>query len=398
MTRRLAVVVCSLSMLWGCGSDKSSGTGGSGGGGGSNPDAAATGGSGGGTGGSGGAVTGGSGGAATGGSGGGGAGTGGSGGVTADAGPGDGPASMMASMMITAASGGSLSSGGATLLVPAGSLPADKLLTVSAQAPEADLPGRDTISGNVYDFGPGGTTFTVPVALTLPLAGGVPAGKKAVVAWLDPVAGQWFPVPSTVDGQNVRGLVTHFTRFALLLLQDSALCPYAGACGGSLDGTWKYSNSCLQATESDAAMCGTAGVVKMRQEYQVGGTVSIGQGRYLAEQMITATATLFYTPACLAEIRNAGVPNADCATLQEAWRKQNAAAEWVCAGTVEQGCSCLLTKSAVGMAMGTVTVNGQQATFTQDGKPPGKPGDFCVKGNNLSVRDADGSVYTAVKQ
>jgi hypothetical protein len=391
MTRGLVVLVCSLSAVWGCGSDsKSGGGGGSGGTAGMNADAASTGGSVG-TGGGGGSGTGGS----TGGSGGG---TGGTAGAMADAGASDAPAGTMASMMITATTGGTLSSGAATLLVPAGALAGDKLLTVSAQAPEADLPGRDSIAGDVYDFGPSGTTFTVPVALTLPLGGGVPAGKKAVVAWLDPASGQWFPVPSTVEGEKVRGLVTHFTRFALLLLQDSALCPYAGACGGSLDGTWKYTNSCLKATESDAAQCGTAGAVKMRQEYQVGGTVTIAQGRFDATQMITASATLFYTPACLAEIRGAGVPDADCATLQEAWRKQNPAAAWVCAGTVEQGCSCLLTQSLSAKTAGAVVITGQQVAFNEDGKPVKPPGDFCVKGTSLTVRDSDGSVYSAVKQ
>jgi hypothetical protein len=386
MTRGMVAVVCSLSLAGGCGSSDK-GSGGTGGAGGMNLDAAAAGG----TGGSGGSATGGSGGSATGGSGGG-------AGGAADAGPGDGPAATMANMMIGSASGGTLASGAATLLVPAGALPADKVLTVSVQAPEADLPGRESINGDVYDFGPSGTTFTVPAALTLPLSGGLPAGKRAVVAWLDPAAGQWFPVPSTVDGDKVRGLVTHFTRFALLLLPDTALCPAAGACGGSLDGTWKYTNSCLKATESDVAQCGTAGAVKMRQEYQVGGTVTIAQGRYTTQQMITASATLFYTPACLAEIRGAGVPNADCATLQEAWRKQNPAAVWVCAGTLEQGCSCLLTQTLAGTSMGAVVITGQQVAFNEDGKPAKMPSDFCVKGSNLTVRDADGSVYTAVKQ
>jgi hypothetical protein len=391
--RAMVAVVCSLTVLGGCGSSDESGTGGSGGSGGAGIDAAATGGAGGAaTGGSGGTATGGAGGAATGGSG-----SGVDGGAMADAGA-DAPGSMMSTMMITAATGGTLSSGGATLLVPAGALAADKALTVSVQAPEADLPGRDAISGNVYDFGPSGTTFTVPVALTLPLAGGVPAGKKAVVVWLDTAAGQWFPVPSTVDGDKVRGLVTHFTRFALQLLPDTAICPAAGACGGSLDGTWKYTNSCLKAMESDAAQCGTAGTVKMRQEYQVGGTVTIGQGRFDATQMITASATLFYPPACLAAIKEGGVPDVSCAKLQEAWRMQNPAAQWVCAGTLEQGCSCLLSQTLMNKAVGAVVITGQQVAFNEDGKAADMPGDYCVKGNSLTVRDSDGSVYTAIKQ
>src|SRR4051812_33917478 len=181
----------------------------------------------------------------------------------------DGTAATMASVMISASAGGTLSSGGASLAVPPGGLSADKLLTLTVRAPGAGDPNLADIVGNIYEFGPDGTTFAVPVALTLPLTATVPAGKKAVVAWLDVPSGQWFPVASTVAGDKVTGLVSHFTRFALLQLASDALCPYAGACGGSLDGTWKYSQSCLKPVESDAFMCGAAGTIKMRQEYSV---------------------------------------------------------------------------------------------------------------------------------
>jgi len=97
-------------------------------------------------------------------------------------------------------------------------------------------------------------------------------------------------------------------------------------------------------------------------------------------------------------IREGGVVYADCAQLQEAWRKQNPNAPWVCSGTAEQGCSCVLTQSVMQKTMGAYAVTGQQLTITQDGKPAGKPSDFCVKGSSLTARDADGSVTTAVKQ
>jgi hypothetical protein len=264
--------------------------------------------------------------------------------------------------------------------------------------PAADEPGRDSLAGDIYDFGPSGTTFTVPVTLSLPLPGGAPAGKRAVVAWLDAAAGQWVPVPSSVDGARITGRVSHFTRFALVLLDQAAICPYGGACGGSIDGTWKYSSSCLKVMESEAFKCGTAGAVTLQQEYQVGGTITFAAGRYNAEHAITVNATMLYTPACIAAIREGGVVYADCAQIQEAWRKQNPAAQWVCSGTVDQGCSCLLTQSVMNKVMGAYAVTGQQLTLTEDGKPAGKPSDFCVKGNTLSARDADGSVTAAIRQ
>jgi hypothetical protein len=395
MTRLMVAAACSLGLVLGCGSDAK--TGGSGG-------APATGGA---TGTGGATATGGMGAVDAGaaGSGGGSAGTGGSGGATGgsagstmDAGAADAASGgMSAMMMIGAAAGGTLTVGGASLLVPAGALAADKQLTVTVSAP-TDEPSKDSIAGDVYEFGPSGTTFTVPVALTLPLAGGVPAGKRVVVAWLDPSAAQWFPVATTVAGDKVTGLVTHFTRFALLLLDQAATCPFAGACGGSLDGTWKYSGSCIKATESEAFKCGTTGSVIVRNEYMVGGTITIGQGRYTAENAITATGTMFYTPACIAAVREGGVVDADCPKIQEAWRKQTPNALWVCSGSVAQGCSCLLTQSVMNKTMGAVVVTGQQVAFNEDGKPPGKAGDFCVRGNTVTVRDGDGAVTTAVKQ
>src|SRR5204863_490886 len=108
----------------------------------------------------------------------------------------------------------------------------------------------------------------------------------------------------------------HFTRFAVLLLGKDQVCPFAGACGGPLDGTWKYTASCLGAEEDpNAVPCGTAGPVKSRQEYLLGGTVTIAAGRFTAAQQITASLTLFYQPACLAVLRDS-VPSTDCATLQ----------------------------------------------------------------------------------
>jgi hypothetical protein len=405
MARWLVALVCVIGLAGGC-DDDDAGNPGTGGTGGSAADAASTGGTGtggssatGGTGGSatgGSSATGGTGGSATGGS----SATGGTGGSAADA-AGD-TSSASASMMVTVAAGGTLSAGGGSLLIPAGVLAADQMLTVTVRAPSANEPGRANIVGDIYDFGPDGTKFSVPVQLTLPLPGPVPADKKAVVAWLEDSSGEWFTVATTVTGDKATGLITHFTRFALLVIPKDEMCPYAGACGGSLDGTWNYGQTCLKATESEAFKCGDLGAATMRNEYFVSGTVTITGARFIANQMIKATGTLFYTPACMTYVRQV-MPGATCATLQEAWRKQNVQPgqpehPWICAGTPEQGCSCQLTNGATQTVMGAVAVNGSKVTFTQDGKTPGTGDDFCVRGNNLSVRTSSGEVYTAVKQ
>jgi hypothetical protein len=392
-------VLCALGLFAGCGSDGDKGSGGTGGASGS---AGSDAGQGGGGGSADAGVTPDGSAAGTGGAGGSAGGSGGAGGASDDGGAPDGGSSaMMTSAMVTASGGGTLSAGGATLVVPGGVLAADKTLTLTVRAPAADEPGRASILGDVYEFGPDGTTFPVPVALTLPLNTSVGADKKVVVAWLDVSSGQWFPVPTTVTADKVTGLVSHFTRFAALELAAAADCPYSGACGGSLEGTWKYAQTCVKPMTSDAFDCGSAGKIQLRQDFNIGGTISITGGRFTLDQQIQATGTLFYPPSCLAIIRESQ-PTTDCATLQEAWRKQNTnpnnPANWVCAGTVTQGCSCVVTSSASQKAAGSVTVADTKATFNIDGKPPGSPDEFCVNGTTLSVHDSSGAVYTAVKQ
>jgi hypothetical protein len=432
MRHWLVVAVCSLGMAVGCGDDDSpggKGTGGSGAGGaaagGSSAGGSSAGGSSAGGSAAGGTAAGGTtaGGAAAGGAGAGGT-VGGGGVVGTDAAAGadgsadaatDGAAdaaadmgglpdasSAMTSMMITTAAGGTITAGGGSLWIPAGALAADKMITLSVRAPTASDPGYDDLVGNIYEFGPDGTTFTAPVSLTLPFTATIPSDKKVVMAWLDAASGQWFPVESTVSTGKVVGRVSHFTHFSLVKLNKDDVCPFGGACGGNLNGTWKYSASCLSAAEDPNAIdCGTAGKVASRTEYFLGGTVNITGATYTATQEIKVALTLFYHPACMAFLRD-NLQTSSCAVLQQAWRDQNKdpqhPANWICAGTIEQGCSCQLTNGATLMNHGSVAVTGDKVAFTQEGKPADPPGDYCVKGNTLTVHDNDGQVYTAVKQ
>jgi hypothetical protein len=62
--------------------------------------------------------------------------------------------------------------------------------------------------------------------------------------------------------------------------------------------------------------------------------------------------------------------------------------------------SCSYVQTLNQMPTGAVVVNGQQVTFKDDAKPDAvkEPGEFCVRGNSLTVKDSDGSVYSAVRQ
>ncbi|HEY0712725.1 MAG TPA: hypothetical protein VGF45_08635, partial [Polyangia bacterium] len=302
------------------------------------------------------------------------------------------------SMAIPAASGGTFTVGQASLVVPKGAIDDDVTITVSVRAPEATDPGFALLGSAIYDFGPDGTQFNVPVALTLPATAAIPDSKKAVVAWLDVKTDQWFPVPSSVSGQLVTGSVTHFTSFAVMLLDKNVSCPFSGPCGGNLDGTWDYDASCFpESAQPMPIKCGTAPDIHIRQQLAVKGTITIGEGRYSAQQHIDIQYSVFYTPACLTAV-NQGSNNAypDCAAVQTGLNKDNG--KWTCAGTIAQGCSCTQAAELMMMPKGTVVVAGQKVTFTEDGKAPGMPADYCVKDGSLVVKDSNGAVYTAEKQ
>jgi hypothetical protein len=395
--RFLMVAACSFSLLAGCDDDDAPKGGGDAGDAGGTGDAKADG-----TVGTGGATgTGGADAAAP-------SGTGGStganldGGANADTTPGTGDgggdtagAGTSTSLMVVAETGGTLTLGGATLAIPAGALGATETITMSAIAPGND-PWTANISGLIYNLEPDGLQFQVPAALSLPV-GTVPANRDATIAWLDDASGQWFPVQSTVEGGKVSGAISHFSGYAVLLLEKNNYCPFSGACGGELDGTWQYEEACQKPPESQPIACGTAPPIQIRTAYDLGGTVTIAQGRYTSTQTVTVRNSAFFTAACLAAINQPTMMYEDCAALQEGLRTDKMA-EWTCAGTLAQGCSCALDSVLEQPSMGTATVVGQKVTITKDGDTPGQPADYCVKGESLILRDASGAVYTAIKQ
>lgn len=302
-------------------------------------------------------------------------------------------------LLFTAANGGTLTIGQASLAVPKGALASDKLITVSVRMPTSNDPSDEQLASAIYDFGPDGTTFDFPVPLTLPMNAALPAGKDAVVAWLDQGSNQWFPVASTVSGLRVTGMVSHFTSFAVMLLDKGTSCPFSGACGGTLDGVYDYQASCFPDSKAPLAVkCGTAPDIYVRQQIGVNGTITFTPGRFVAMQSVSLKSTIFYTPECLTAV-NGGVQPVfpDCAAVQTGLSK-DATAPWTCAGTLAQGCSCTQINVFPQAPMGAVVIDGQSVTFNEDGKPPGKPAEFCSNGRSLLVKDASGAVYTARKR
>ena len=113
--------------------------------------------------------------------------------------------------------GGTIEAAGAELEIPAGAVSGDTPITVERSEPSA----TDTrVVGDVYEFGPEGVTFTVPVTITLPYdPADLPAGVSPRLLRLHTlVNGRWQVVPGSVDAENhtVSGSTTHFSTWAVL--------------------------------------------------------------------------------------------------------------------------------------------------------------------------------------
>jgi hypothetical protein len=152
--------------------------------------------------------------------------------VVACGGDDDGAADEMTSVMISAAAGGTVTLGSASLMIPGGSLGADTTITVATTSPAYSLPAQDTLTGKVYDFGPDGTAFSAPATLTLPVTGSPTGGASTVISWLDTTTDAWVDATTTVSGGMASAPVSHFTSF---------IVRFAGGGLDTRDGTYDFS-------------------------------------------------------------------------------------------------------------------------------------------------------------
>jgi hypothetical protein len=106
------------------------------------------------------------------------------------------------------AAGGTVSMpGGPSIVVPPGALVPNTTISVAASA-------RAVPAGAVsspYQFGPEGTTFTAPVAVSFPVPAGTVAAEVAVYWTKAGSTIEWEVIPVTVNGTWATASVTHFS-------------------------------------------------------------------------------------------------------------------------------------------------------------------------------------------
>ena len=128
----------------------------------------------------------------------------------------------LSSLSLTSAEEGRVTTpSGASVYIPAGAVPRTDAGTagtmvfdvterpdVTPTFPSGFLPG-----GSVYELGPEGFNFELPVQVTLPIGQGVDPSTVGGLAYYDEGSGQWVRIPGNVDPATgtVSAYTTHFS-------------------------------------------------------------------------------------------------------------------------------------------------------------------------------------------
>lgn len=296
------------------------------------------------------------------------------------------------SVDVTAADGGTVEVGAATLEIPPGSLEADTTITARGVAPDASLPEYDTVVGLVYEFGPDGTTFDPAATLTLPLAEVPGAGEAAVMSWLDVSSNTWVDLPSTVTGTTVSAPVEHFTSFVVrIVVGDPTVggeCAFDGACGGDVLGTWTLEGVCLLETYTETTGSGVP-CATVEIDLDMTGTFEfLADNTYTAETRITGEIRSVLVDECLDGL-------SDCSQFEDD--------ATTCTGDVAVSCTCTAPIDIPDSATGQWQTNGDMLTLDEretGGDPDEGPEDseYCVDGDTLQIYDpVEGTVVTGTR-
>ncbi len=111
---------------------------------------------------------------------------------------------------------------GTSVVIPAGALATNTTINIAASPPGGPvLPGSFTVAGQKFDFTPHGTTFAVPVTVTIPLDPAlIPAGQTPVL-YKTNAQNQWTEVVNATVGANtISGQVTSFSTLVGGLLRN----------------------------------------------------------------------------------------------------------------------------------------------------------------------------------
>jgi hypothetical protein len=127
------------------------------------------------------------------------------------------------------ADGGTVTTGGAVLTVPAGALDAEVEIGI-ATTDDADPDGFVSASP-IFRFTPEGLVFSVPVDVAIDFTG---AADGIGLIWSLPAGDGFESLGGTIEGQTVTGQVTHFSRGFAGKAAVGGGCGDGAACAGGL--------------------------------------------------------------------------------------------------------------------------------------------------------------------
>jgi hypothetical protein len=307
------------------------------------------------------------------------------------------------SQLVTAAEGGTVPVAGGSIAIPAGALSADTTITATVSEPSSSTPSSDKVAGKLLELGPDGTTFTMPVTLTLPLTKTPGANQSASLAYLDTTVtpNAWVTTPSTVADGKVSAGIMHFSTWTIIITVNGGAAPDCSftKCGGALGGTYKVTGACIGGITDDLTKS-CDGITATADVSVTGGITLNTDGTYMSDFNATMIKiNLNYPASCLP-------PGATCDALAQSFSKNADSGNTASCVAAGGGCACMITQvnnkldppesgTWSSTADGTYTSMKTGETKVDDG-----PNEYCVSGNilKLSGTDEDGDTTVIVLQ
>jgi hypothetical protein len=293
---------------------------------------------------------------------------------------------------VTATEGGEVAlDDGAGVNIPAGALSDDTEISIESSEPDDSLPNFDSIQGLAYEFGPDGTTFEVPVELTLPLVGTPGADEAAVVSWLNTETNQWEDLETTTSGDTVTAETTHFTLFVVRFVGVEAGafdCAFEACEGGNIVGTWNIQGACVDTEGFENPFEATCPEATVDIASNLAGSVTFNDDGTFTSSITNGGIFTFSLPASCS-LQLAQGMDMPC---QDAFGSDPEDDDMVtCTGTTAEGCDCTQTSmSETNEGAGTYTVNGTSFATVEEGEGSQGGGELCITGDTLKVSQVEG--------
>ena len=289
---------------------------------------------------------------------------------------------------VSAADGGTIEYEGSRLVIPPGALAQDTVVTVSARVPDGTEPDANLIDGMIYDFGPSGTEFAVPVFLLLPQGAAPADGEEKRVARR--VGDFWAALGGGPFDDQVMTVIPHFSEYAVLLVtrEEAASCRFT-PCGGPVEqGSYTLAAACNGVPKLPNTYCMQDGDSwGSAVDISTGTLALLSDGTFTISRTFTGAPMLFWSQACRDAQAGTDLQSSDCDTLAANINTAlyQGGGQTQCLPDLSGGCGCAsVTQGGNGdgfMDNGTWMTEGTNINYVGMNGPYNRP--YCVAGSAL---------------